>query len=77
MTEQEQVRKKLQEQLDKVNRRLEILDMIEEKLLQMKKLAERVVDEELAQEEIQEINKKVQNLGEQVRLLDSEATLLS
>ena len=77
MTEQEQVKKQLEEQLEKVKRRLQILDMIEEKLLQMKELAQRVIDEELTDEEIQEINKQVQNLGEQVKLLDSEATQLS
>jgi hypothetical protein len=77
MTEQEQVKKQLQEQLEKVKQRLQILDLIEEKLFQMKELAQRVIDEDLTDEEIQEINKQVKNLGEQVKLLDSEATQLS
>ncbi len=72
MAEQEQIKKHIQEQLEKVNRRLKILDMIEEKLFRMRELAQRVIDEEITDEEIEEINKQVQDLGEQVRLLDSE-----
>lgn len=77
MTEQEQVKKQLQEQLEKVKQRLQIIDRIEEKLFKMKELAQKVIDEDLIDEEIQEINKQVQNLGEQVKLLDSEATQFS
>lgn len=77
MIEQDQVKEQLQEQLEKVKRRLQILDMIEEKLFQMKELAQRVIDEDLSDKEIQDINNEVQNLGQQVKLLDSEATQLS
>ena len=73
----EDVRKQLEKQLEKVNRRLEILDMIEEKLYHMKFLTQRVIDEDLTDEEILEINMKVNNLGEQVSLLDMQATELS
>ncbi len=41
----EDVRKQLEKQLEKVNIRLEILDMIEEKLVCMKVLTKRVIDE--------------------------------
>ncbi len=68
------VKKELEEQLKKVTQRLQILDMIEEKLLQMRELAQRVIDEELIDEEIKGINLQVQNLEEQVRLLNSEST---
>lgn len=37
MTEQDQARKQMEDQLKKVNFRLEILDMIEDKLLKMRK----------------------------------------
>lgn len=77
MTGQDQARNQLIQQLKKVNFRLEILDMIEDKLLKMKRLAQRVVDEDLTEKEIGEINKQVQGLVEQVKLLDSEATELS
>ena len=73
----EDVRKQLEKQLEKVNRRLEILDMIEEKLYHMQFLTQRVIDEDLTDEEILEINMKVNNLGEQVSLLDMQATELS
>ena len=73
----EDIKKKLEKQLEKVNRRLEILDMIEEKLYHMKVLTQRVIDEDLTDEEILEINMEVNNLGEQVSLLDMQATELS
>ncbi len=53
----QQARKQLEEHLEKVNARLQILDMIEEQLFQMKKLAQIVMDEGLTDKEIQEINK--------------------
>ena len=77
MTEQDQASKKLIEQLEKVNIRLQILDMIENKLLKMKELAQRVVEEDLTEKEIEDINKQVQKLVAEVKLLDSEPTELS
>ena len=40
MTEQGQVKKQLEDQLEKGKQRLQIIDMIEEKLFQMKELAQ-------------------------------------
>ncbi|MDD2587076.1 MAG: hypothetical protein PHO25_10635 [Syntrophomonadaceae bacterium] len=77
MTEQAYVKKELEAQLEKVKQRLQILDMIEERLLQMSELAQKVVDEDLTEEELQKINQQVKYLEEQVRLLDSESTSLS
>ena len=77
MTEQAYVKKELEAQLEKVKQRLQILDMIEERLLQMRELAQKVVDEELTEEELQKINQQVKYMEEQVRLLDSESTSLS
>lgn len=77
MTEENKVRKQMEDQLKKVNFRLEILDMIEDKLLKMKRLAGRVVEEDLTEKEIKEINKQVKEIVGQVKLLDSEATELS
>lgn len=77
MAEQDQVKKQLIEQLKKVNMRLQILDIIENKLLKMKNLAQRVVEEDLTEKEIEEINKQVQELVAEVDLLDSEPTKLS
>ena len=77
MTEQAYVKKELEAQLEKVKQRLQILDMIEERLLQMRELVQKVVDEDLTEEELQKINQQVKYMEEQVRLLDSESTSLS
>ena len=77
MTEQARVKKELEAQLEKVKHRLQILDMIEERLFQMRELAQKVVDEDLTEEELQKINQQVKYMEEQVRLLDSESTSLS
>lgn len=69
--------KKLVEHLNQVNARLHILDMIEARLLQMKVLAERVVSEDLEEEEIQKINGQVQELVKEVELLDTAPTKYS
>ncbi len=71
------LKKELEEQLKKVIHRLQILDMIEEKLLQMRELAQRVIDEELTDKKIKGVNLHVKSLEEQVRLLNSESTELS
>ncbi len=70
------LKKELEEQLKKVIQRLQILDMIEEKLLQMRGLAQRVIDEELTDNEIKGVNLQVKSLEQQVRLLNSESTEL-
>ena len=77
MTEEDHAKKQLIDQLKKVNMRLQILDIIENKLLRMKELAQRVVEEDLTGKEIQEISKQVQELVAEVDLLDSEPTKLS
>lgn len=77
MTEQEQIRKELQDQLEKVKHRLELLDMLDERLFEMKDLAQRVLDEELTKREIKKINKRVKYLEEQVKLLEGESNLQS
>ena len=72
-----EIKKKLQKELNQVNISLEILDMIEGRLIQMKELAERVINEDLTDEEMEGMNKQVQALKEEIILLDSEATMLS
>lgn len=67
MTDKDQARKELEEHLERVKLRIQLLDMIEEKLLQMRELAQRVIDEDLTDEEIQKINNEVKDLEEQVK----------
>ena len=77
MTEQDQIKKKLIEQLDKVKLSLQTLGMIERKLLNIKDLAERVLEEDLTDKEIQELNQQVQALVAEVDLLARQPTQLS
>ncbi len=70
-------KKELEDQLQEVKQRLEILDMIDGRLFEMKKLAQRVIDEELSEMEIEEINNQVKALGQEVILLDKDSTQLS
>lgn len=77
MKNKHNIKEELQKELNQVNIRLEILDMIEVRLIQMKRLAERVINEDLRDEEIGGLNKQVQGLKEEVILLDSKATMLS
>lgn len=73
MKDKDHIKEELEEQLETVKQRLQILDMIEGKLIQMRELAQTVLDEELTNIEIQEINTKIDFLREQVRLLYSES----
>lgn len=65
-----EVKTGLQEQLEKVRQKLLLLDEIEAKLLQMKSLAQRILDEALTENEIGQINRNVNELEVQVRLLN-------
>lgn len=77
MKTKEEIKQALEEALNQVIERLSRLDMIEERLLRMKQLAQRVITEDLTEDEIKDINKQVNDLREQVSLLDREATSLS
>ena len=76
MIEQDEIRKELEEQLEKVKQRLQILDMMEHRLFEMRELAQRAIDEEMTEQEIKKINQRVRDLEQQVKLLDSEGTPL-
>lgn len=77
MKEEDHIKKELENQLQEVKQRLKILDMIEERLFEMKKIAKKVIDEELSERQIEEINNQVQTLEQEVILLDKESTRLS
>ncbi|MGF7184466.1 hypothetical protein GGQ84_000549 [Desulfitispora alkaliphila] len=72
MKDQEQVKKEMEQQLERVKYRIKILDLIEEKIFEMRELAQKVVDGDLTDEETESINQRVKNLEQQVRLLDVE-----
>lgn len=73
MTDREILEKALSQANDRLNR----LDLIEERLLRMRALAQRVAREDLTDYEITIINKEVNDLKEQINLLDKETTSLS
>ncbi len=72
MDDKIQVKIELLEQLEKVRQQMVLLDWIEEKLVEMKLLAQRILDEALTQEEIQSINKQVNQLEVQVKILNKQ-----
>lgn len=50
-----------------------MLNIIEEKLLLMKKMTEVVKEQNLSEDEIRDLNNKINNLEYQVRALDEES----
>ncbi|WP_090439431.1 hypothetical protein [Natronincola peptidivorans] len=69
MLEDIMVRKQLEQQLLKIKREIEVLNMKEEKLIKMKRLINRVIENDLEQKEISLINKQVKAIGKQVDML--------
>lgn len=60
----------LQEELERVKFRIKILNMIEDKLKEMKSLAEQVTGSELGQEESAVIQSRVNKLVREIDALD-------
>jgi prefoldin subunit 5 len=77
MIDESDLSKQLEKELEEVKRRIQILNMIEERLFAMRELAQSVIDNDLHQVEIERINQQIKYLQEQVDLLNSETTQLS
>lgn len=75
MNEKEELRKELEKELQWVQYRQKMLDIIEKKLLQMKQLAERAKQANCTSEELEELNAKLNDLASQVRAIDSESRI--
>lgn len=73
MDEIEELKQELEQELQWVQYRQKMLDIIEEKLLQMKQIAGQAKEENLSPIELEVFNERLNNLGEQVRALDSES----
>ena len=73
MDEREELKRELEQELHWVKYRQKMLGAIEEKLQQMKQLAERAGQESLMPEEIEALNSKLNDLAIQVRALDGES----
>ncbi|MBU3155073.1 hypothetical protein KPL46_09195 [Clostridium estertheticum] len=73
MDEKEELKQELQQQLEWVEYRQRMLDIIEEKLLQMKEITEQAKQDNLSSEEIEAVNISLNNLASQVKAIDSES----
>lgn len=65
----------LEEKLERVRQHLQNLDLIEEKLIRIRALAEMAADDGLTAREIEAINREVKLLEEQIDLLNLEINL--
>lgn len=77
MNEREELEKKLKEELQWVKYRQRMLDVIEEKLMKMKNIAEQAKEKSLTERELRELNIELNNLSEQVKAIDSESRIIS
>lgn len=73
MDEREELKQELEQELLWVQYRQKMLDIMEEKLLQMRQLAEQAKRENLTTGEIEALNTKINDLAAQVKAIDSES----
>lgn len=75
MKENDEIKKKLEEELKWVIYRQKMLDIIEEKLLKMKELATKAKDDNVTSEELKNIQMNIDKLATQIKALDEESRL--
>jgi len=63
---------RLEQELIEVKYRIQVLDTIENKLFQMKTIAEYVSDNDLSSEEMLSLNIKINRLKEKIQTLEEE-----
>jgi len=73
MDEREELKIELEQELQLVQYRMKMLDIIEEKLLQMRLLAEQAKQKNLTLGEKEALNSRLNYLATQVRALDGES----
>lgn len=66
-------KEELEQELQWVQYRQKMLDIIDKKLMEMKEIAEQVKEEKLDSEEVKLANTKINNLLMQVKSLDEES----
>jgi len=67
-------KEELIQELQRVKYRIQILDMIEERLLKMRELAVEALENELNKAEREEIGRKIQKLQQEIILLQMDKT---
>ena len=73
MDEREELKQELKSELQWVKYRMRMLDIIEEKLVKMRNMAERAKEGNLSIDEVESINAEINNLAQQARALDEES----
>ena len=73
MNEKEELKQELEQQLQWLKYRQQMLDIMDMKLLEMKKIAEQGKQDCLTEEERLTLNVKINYLASQVRGIDSES----
>lgn len=75
MDEREELKQELEYELQLVQYRMKMLDVIEEKLLKMRKIAELIKEGNLTEAEIEKLNIEINILAAQVKAIDGESRL--
>lgn len=76
MDEREEFKQELTNELELVKYRIKMLDIMEEKLLKMEEIAERIREEKLSLDEVNILNDKFNDLALQVKAIDGESRRL-
>ena len=71
--EKEELKQELEQELLWVKYRKNMLDIIDEKLLKMREIAEKIKNKKLSKKEIEELNSKLSILKMQVKAIDGES----
>ena len=72
-SEKEKLKQELEQELLWVKYRKNMLDIIDEKLFQMREIAEKIKNQKLSKKEIEELNSKLNILKMQVKAIDGES----
>lgn len=71
------IKKELERQLTEINYRIEVLDMMDERLFKMKKLLEKIEVGKVSKEEEETIRTEISELEDEFNLLNRENNLQS
>lgn len=71
--EKEELKQELEQELFWIKYRKNMLDIIDEKLFQMREIAEKIKNQKLSKKEIEELNAKLNILKIQVKAIDGES----
>lgn len=75
MDENEKLKEILDQELQWIQYRQKMLNIIEEKLIKMKEIVVQAQYNDVSMEKIEELNHSINNLAQQVRALDEESRI--